>query len=167
MDSITDVSVCSLCFCPISYTPPGLWKWQIEPRSQHCNIHSILEPVQTCLERSKATLEKHKYFKGRKLNTFRNLFHPVNHERPLQAGDGSLGYGDGDHTLNSKKDEEHHLFFLSLSFFGCRLYIVQTLAFKDHRLGGSLCEWRSSRAAGEECNRLFLEMAFAPKNKTK
>lgn len=52
---------------------------------------------------AKATLEKHKYFKGRKLNTFRNLFHSVNHERPLQAGDGSLGYGDGDRTLNSKK----------------------------------------------------------------
>lgn len=43
--------------------------------------------------------------KGRKSNTFRN--HAAVRKRPLQAGHGSLGIGDGGDGFNGKRDKEH------------------------------------------------------------
>lgn len=116
---------------------------------------------------SKETLEKYRHLKGRKLHTFRNQTVVCSPPSVINTlfRQNMTSWAVGDDTFNGKKKRR-------ASFFGMQI-IVQTLAFKDHRLHRSVCERAERGGSGTDFSlrtfrpgkRMNKRLGMFPKNR--
>lgn len=103
----------SLCLCCISYATLGPLKCRIT-RTAVTVEHSLHTGIFTDVYGEEQGDAGEAQILERQENEHIHRFHSVIHERPLQAGHGSLGYGGGDNVFNSKNYQEHQLYINNL-----------------------------------------------------